>query len=35
MSIAVGLFFAIVLAAFGLGAYLWYATPGPDELSRR
>ena len=35
MSIAAGFFFAIVLAAIGLGAYLWYVVPEPRELSRK
>ena len=35
MSVTAGIFLAIVLAAFGLGAYLWYVVPEPRELSRK
>jgi hypothetical protein len=35
MSIVLGILFAILFVAFSLGAYLWYVTPEPNELSRK
>jgi hypothetical protein len=34
MSLVLGILFAILFVAFSLGAYLWYVTPEPRDLSQ-